>query len=218
MMWRSDMCPSACTRGARVLGALLLTFVAGGCAHIREASEEVRSAGTVGVSQQQTKTGALPFENAFPHRWNERNDGTTYEPCAAVSHETLVDLGLDPSTVNDSAGTDGQSLRGCRWKSTALGRADWTVSQFVGNSVSLAANQARYSSEVDSWLPDVQIGGRTVGVHYTSSGQDCDTYVQSGRAGVITLVMFHVVPPPPPSEICDRALAFTRATTSKMPL
>ncbi|MBM7366940.1 hypothetical protein JOC45_001632, partial [Gordonia hydrophobica] len=62
------------------------------------------------------------------------------------------------------------------------------------------------------------VGSRTVGVHYTTSGFYCATYVQSGAAAVDTMVTALGQPHPPPSQICDRALEFTRATIAKMPL
>ncbi|WP_375004151.1 DUF3558 family protein [Gordonia sp. PS3] len=173
-----------------------------------------------GHVQQTNRVGTqLPFPNVHPHRWNRANSGTDYEPCTALSGRDLRTLNVDAGSVKDAAGTDGQTLRGCRW--TYLGRQQnekWRVGQFVGNSISLQADKQSKSAEIDIWLPDAVIRGRVVGVHRLRGDHACDTYVQSRAAAVTTLVTYVGPTPPPPSEICDRALAFTRATISKMPL
>lgn len=159
----------------------------------------------------------LPFRTKFPDRWNRANNGTAYEPCTALSEPSLERLQVVASSVRDAAGTNGQTLRGCEWEYRSVpGRGPWHVSQIVGNSPSLAHDKTMKSAPTDVWLPDEHVRGREVGVHYTTSGRYCATYVQSGRAAVDTIVS--VVGKVPPSEICDRALEFTRATISKMPL
>ncbi|WP_432211714.1 DUF3558 family protein [Gordonia aichiensis] len=172
-----------------------------------------------GVRQVDDAGKKLPFETDHQRRWNRANDGTPYEPCTALTDGELYDNGVDARSTRDAAGTDGQTLRGCRWKFMVRNNdRGWSVSQFVANSPSLAADKQRYSLADDIWLQDAVLDGRTVGIHRTATLSDCDTYVQSGAAGVHTLVMYIGPTPPPPSEICDRAIAFTRATISKMPL
>lgn len=159
----------------------------------------------------------LPFDTLHHHRWNAANSGTKYEPCTALSVGELDKLGVEPTSVRDAAGTDGQTLRGCIWDysgNSVVG--PWRVSQFVGNSPSLAADKISKAGASNIWLADRRFDGRTVGVRSASDGYSCATYVQSGRAAVDTIVS--VVGKVPPSEICDRALEFTRATISKMPL
>lgn len=158
----------------------------------------------------------LPFDTNFPNRWNSANDGSAYEPCNALRVD-LVELGIDPDSVSDAAGTDGQTARGCEWRYLDDSPvAHWTVSQVVGNSSGLAREKARVSGNADVWLPDLRIGGRTVGVHFVKAGGDCDTYVQSGKAAVSTIVVT-LDTDVPVSEICDRAIAFTSATIDKIP-
>jgi len=94
---------------------------------------------------------------------------------------------------------------------------NWSLRQFVGNSADLAANKKKRSGPSDVWEPDISIGGRVVGIHRLDDGADCDTYVQSGGAGVHTLVVHTGSPHPPSDEICARAIAFTRATIAEMP-
>ncbi|MFT4127988.1 MAG: DUF3558 domain-containing protein, partial [Gordonia sp. (in: high G+C Gram-positive bacteria)] len=35
----------------------------------------------------------LPFDTEFPQRWSDGNDGTSYEPCTALSPDRLTELG-----------------------------------------------------------------------------------------------------------------------------
>lgn len=202
------------------LAVLLGGVLVAGC-EAKGAPESERSVTRVEGPRQTDDLGhRLPFVTHSRNRWNSANDGTAYEPCTAISDVGLSRLGVDPSTVRDAAGTDGQTLRGCAWRYSRIAGDPWgwSASQFVGNAESLASNKERYSSTADVWLPDEVLGGRQVGVHLTRNMSDCDTYVQSGRAGVYTQVVYIGKAPPPPSEICDRALAFTAATISKMPI
>ncbi|WP_366929058.1 DUF3558 family protein [Gordonia sp. (in: high G+C Gram-positive bacteria)] len=180
--------------------------------------EEARSLATpTGPRQLDDDGQRLPFDTRHPHRWNSANSGTRYEPCTAMRADELEKLGVDPASVRDAAGTDGQTLRGCIWNySTGEGSKQSRVSQIVGNSPSLAADKALNSGPSDIWLADRAIEDRVVGLVRASDGYSCATYVQSGRAAVDTIVS--VVGKVSPSEICDRALEFTRATISKMPL
>ncbi|MFM9378526.1 DUF3558 family protein [Gordonia sp. VNK21] len=180
-------------------------------------AQSVPSAENTEIRQVDDLGRRLPFETRHAHRWNPANNGTVYEPCTALTVRELESLGVAASTVRDAAGTDGQTLRGCTWDYRAGSLADWRISQFVGNSASLSAEKERASTAVDIWLPDVLIGERAVGVHHFSDGSSCDTYVQSGRAAVTTLVTHVSLPHPPSDEICARAIAFTRATIAEMP-
>lgn len=175
----------------------------------------------VSASRDQGSTSAppsrpeLPFESTHPHRWSSANDGSDYEPCVALSGQQLEGLGVDVQSVRDAAGTDGQTLRGCQWSYRVVDGARWAVSQVVANSAGLKEYKRKYSD--DDWTPDEVVGGRTVGVTHSPSLGQCMTYVQSGRAGITTLVIHHRLPHPPVEEVCERAIAFTKATIDKMP-
>ena len=173
-----------------------------------------RSARSLGAA---SGTVVLPFGTTFTQRWNERNDGTSYEPCAALDGVALAHMGIDPRSVRDGAGTDGQTARGCRWTYAPVNEnpTDWIVSQSVGDYTSLMSYQEKYSWR--HWLPNTDLSGRGVGVSGDAELGECLTYVQSGGAGVVTLVVHHGLPHPPVQEVCDRALAFTEATIGKMP-
>lgn len=95
---------------------------------------------------------------------------------------------------------------------------EWQLTQIVGNSPNLVSEKELKSSRLNTWLPDRVIGGRQVGVHFLNGLQSCDTYVQSGGAAVSTIAAYSGRGTVPQTEICDRALAFTAATISKMPL
>ncbi|WP_157851011.1 DUF3558 family protein [Gordonia phthalatica] len=208
-------------RSRRGLGfAALVLCAITGCSNPTETRNSVPSSSAKPTLRQVDDAGVrLPFDTKFPDRWNQANNGTRYEPCTALLPTELARLGVDATSVRDAAGTNAQTLRGCEWayRGTEV-PARWFVSQFVGNSVGLEEDKRKKSSETYVWLPDVRISGRTAGVHYTASGRYCVTYVQSGRAAVNTMVSVSGRTPPPPSKICDRALAFTRATIGKMPL
>lgn len=204
-------------RSVLPLVPLVLALLAG-CATHEDGQPVVPSALSSKVRQVDDSGRTLPFQTSHSRRWNGANDGTVYEPCTAVGLEELARLSIDPTTATDAAGTDGQTLRGCRWRYITGKHSGWSIAQFVGNSASLAADKAKFRSGDDIWLADLSINGRVVGLHRSAQLADCDTYVQSGRAGVHTVAMYVGPTPPPPSEICDRALAFTRATISKMPL
>lgn len=187
------------------------------CAHVESSGRDhSKSALIHSTAAGVAETHELPFDTTLTQRWNGANDGTTYEPCTALSPGGLFALGIVPDSVADAAATDGQTARGCSWKYVGSVGDHWTVSQIVGNSPSLEHEKKRASTSVDEWLPDVNIGGRIVGVHHLIIGGDCETYVQSGKAAVSTIVVT-LDTGVPVSEICDRAIAFTRATIDKIP-
>lgn len=176
--------------------------------HTNDPSVATRTSG-------ESRYESLPFDSTFTKRWNSANDGTDYEPCVAASAQILSDLGVDPTSVRDAAGTDGQTLRGCDWEYRGDGGARWTVSQIVGDSEGLASYKRRY--QAGHWRDDLDLAGRTVGVIEEPDFGNCGTYVQSGASGVHTIVFHRGRPHPATDEVCERALAFTRATIGQMP-
>ncbi|MFT3663303.1 MAG: DUF3558 domain-containing protein [Gordonia sp. (in: high G+C Gram-positive bacteria)] len=161
---------------------------------------------------------SLPFVPTIEDRWNSRNMGTEYEPCNALTSREISGLGVDPDTVRDAARTSGQTARGCAWKYRRESFDDesrWSITQAVGNSKSLEAYKIKYSSW--PWRRDVSIEGRPVGVRESTDVDECMTYVQSGTAGVHTLVIHLGDERRPIDEACGRAIEFTRATVSRMP-
>lgn len=198
---------------------LLVTLASASCSSDGSETEigDSRASSVVKVPGVGGRSKELPFDTSFSRRWNSANDGSDYEPCTALGADDLVALGIDPGSAKDGAGTDGQTARGCEWRYRGTSPGDhWTVSQIVGNSPSLAQEKRRISGSADVWLPDLTIGGRPVGIHFVKSGGDCDTYVQSGRAAVSTIVVT-LDTSVPVREICDRAIAFTKATIDKIP-
>ena len=198
--------------------AVIVVLGCAGCGGVADTGSENPSENSRVPRQVDDEGRRLPFETSFHDRWNRRNDGTTYEPCTALDSPALRRIEIDPSSAADAAGTDGQTARGCRWKfEESAGQKGWTIRQFVGNSRSLNDFRVRSQSTSDRWLPSEFVAGREVGMHTFTHGRQCDTYVQSSEAGVVTMV--HASPPiPKPSEICSRTLEFTRATIGKMPL
>jgi len=149
----------------------------------------------------------------FSHRMNPGNDGTDYEPCSDVNRPAVQELGWDWSSRRDAAVVDRQTARGCVWKDTRHGSI-WSLQQVAGNSPSLVAYK-RVNYFFD-WLPDQWINGRQI-VVFSMNPSTCVARVQSRRAGINTIVDSFEVPAPPIADICSRAIAFTRATISRMP-
>jgi len=162
-------------------------------------------------SSSTSTTSIAPTE--FPHRVNPGNDGTSYEPCDTPEH-VVASLGWSSVSKRDSATVDKQTARGCAWDDVKQGSV-WGLSQIVGNSPSLAAY--RQSNSLFNWLSDLRVDGRQVNI-FLMDQSTCVTRVQSRGAGVNTIVGYVGVPAPPTSQICDRAIAFTRATISRMPV
>lgn len=99
----------------------------------------------------------LPFVPKYEGRTNERNDGTSFEPCTAYSDEEMRALGADPRTLEDVMISYSPNYRGCQWKSPD--RASF-FSQTLGNEKSLEVYKAKQSWR--PWQPDRVIDGRRV--------------------------------------------------------
>nr|WP_246007667.1 DUF3558 family protein [Gordonia oryzae] len=155
----------------------------------------------------------LPFDTVFPDRWSNLNDGSSYEPCTALSDGELEALGLDQQSVTDGANANMQTSRGCDWRyrdsSTAV------VSQGVGNDLPLEDYKKKYSTAIE-WQYDTSMQGRPVAVGYPRFQDACTTAVQSGSA-IVTTTAILFINPPPRDQVCAKAIAFTKATIDKMP-
>lgn len=168
------------------------------------------SASSIGNSEPAVD---LPFENPFPDRWNQFNDGTTYEPCVAFSDQELIQFDIDPALIEDAALVNGQGSRGCNW----LMRDTFGFGQVVTNSPSLVAYR-RDTPEV-KWMPDFSIEGRVVGLFgLNDDPSTCSSYVQSKSAGVVTNVSISSAPEARGSlDACGIVQDFTRAYIDKIP-
>lgn len=89
------------------------------------------------------------------------------------------------------------------------------LSQIVGNQPQLDTYKQRQDGIV-KWMPDIAIGDRRAALGSSPSATDCTTFVPSGEAIVATRASVNISPPPI-NEICDKAIAFTRATIDQMP-
>lgn len=155
----------------------------------------------------------LPFENPFPDRWNPSNDGSPYEPCVAFADGELSRFGIDPSEMKDAAVINGQGIRGCTWMMDDR----FAFSNLVTNSRSLEIYRAGVSEY--HWHPNLEIGGRTVGLFSMVEGNsvDCATYVQSFAAAVITSVVTSSSAEGRTIDACKIVVDFTRAYIDKIP-
>lgn len=165
------------------------------------------------IRQTDEEGRRLPFTTVFPRRWSNGNNGTTYEPCTAADTAILDAAGLEPSSVKDAAIADQQTARGCRW--TFTNREFMSLTQIVGNSDPLEQYKLEAPQSFE-WRDDIYIDKRKVAVGAVPDLGECTALTQSGTAIVFTRVS-NYGESPPISEICDKAIAFTRATIDQMP-
>lgn len=153
----------------------------------------------------------LPFRTTFPNRWSELNDGTTYEPCTALTSEALTALGVNPRSATDVAMANYQTARGCTWEFTDSRTS--TVSQIVGKKTDLLSYKAS-NSGIINWFPDSEIAQRTVLVGTLKRQNNCTASVSSGSSVVTTSV---TATNTPTAQLCEIATSFVRSTIDKMP-
>ncbi|WP_081586017.1 DUF3558 domain-containing protein [Tsukamurella sp. 1534] len=157
----------------------------------------------------------LPFIPTISGRTNERNDGTSFEPCTAYTSEELSLIGVVPNTASDAAYSDSPNYRGCHW-SSGSGRYAM-FSQTVGNTESLVRYKQKYADR--PWQTDRTVNGRTVAMSIDPPSNGCFTAFSSQRGIVITTVLSPGKPNPEPDyqTECEMALTFTELATRKAP-
>lgn len=204
-----------------VVASLLLGTVLSACtttgSPAAESSQNRPSGSSAHIRQTDSSGNRLPFETEFPNRWSINNDGTPYEPCTAVTPDTLRRFTLDADSVDDVAASDFQTARGCQWKFLDENRS--TLAQQVGNLVEPAAGLTGYKELSTSgavWYPDYEIDGRRVVMSSLFPGE-CGVVVQSRSAVVATSVLRFGVNRPPQEVICKTASEFLQATIAKIP-
>ena len=196
----------------------LATLACAGCAVTGDpvaAPETTAPSSTPPSTIRQTDdTGKrLPFDTAFPDRWSSNNDGTKYEPCTAVSDQTLTRLGLNPASASDTAAANHQTVRGCRWK-FIVDSAN-SLAQSVGNGPTLAEYRSK-NDGIFVFLPTITISGREIMRFRIPDTSECTATVRSGGALVHTTVLTFGNTPPP-DELCEIPVNFLRATIDKIP-
>lgn len=196
-------------RGAAVL---LVVAMISGCA-VSVEGEAVSARKT--TSEGTTTSGRpLPFVPEFEGRTNERNNGTSFEPCTAYSEQEMRTLGADPRTLTDVMISVSPNYRGCRWDS--LSKVAY-FSQTLGNEVSLANYKAKQSRR--PWQPDRRISGRTVIV--TTEGDDgCFASFMSEKAiihSAYTVDGAGAKPSPGLVAECNKAIEWATLAISRAP-
>ena len=131
--------------------------------------------------------------------------------CTSVTADDLSAAGAEPASVRDAALVDFQTARGCIW---FLGHGEGSIGQTVGNHPSLDSYVAKQQGTFD-WKPEIAIDNRRVGVA-TWGNSTCGTYVESGTAIVATTATGRTNRTQL-EQICDKVVAFTRATIDQMP-
>lgn len=162
------------------------------------------------IRQADDNGKALPFVTDFANRWNANNSGTSYEPCTTPTDTSLRSFGLDPSSVKDAAWVDGQTVRGCAWRFSSSQQGE--LSQIVGVRESLDQFRSELAGPLN-FRKDITVDGRRALVY--SDDVSCNTRLISGTAAVTTAVVFPGGAATDP--LCDKAIAFTRATAPSMP-
>jgi hypothetical protein len=151
---------------------------------------------------------SLPFRQLFLERTNERNDGTSFEPCIVYRSDELLALGIDPTTIEDAAISRGPNFRGCHWRMPAS-----YTSQIVVGRGSLP-HYVRSHAEVE-WRPQIQAHGRTIA--YGSQGPDqCMAAFKSEAAIVVTSVSWWFAGKWP-GTACEWVVKFASLAASKAP-
>lgn len=202
------------------------TFVAAAAAGLVLASacstDTPREHGDTGSTHSSVEraapSGSLPIQPAYGDRTNPKNDGSTYEPCVGISSAIATRLGLDPSTISDLATIPRDPLRGCRWKNRRP-VSDWSMTQSVTNWDSLVQYKQYQQGSRVRWRSDITHNGRVIGVYQErpdSNIPSCTTYVQSGRAGVITMVT-NAFRPTSQFDECAKAIEATTAVIDQIP-
>lgn len=195
-------------RGALTLAAALLLP---GCA-VSVVGEAVPAEQSV-PKVSSTPVRSLPFVPKFEGRTNERNDGTSFEPCVSYSDEELRVLGADPSTIVDAATSIAPNYRGCYWQSP-----DHVAffSQIVGNEKSLERYKAKQSWR--PWQPDRMINGREV-ILTTERDSGCFASFMSQGAMVHSSYRIGSAGKPSADLVaeCNKAIEWATLAISKAP-
>lgn len=122
----------------------------------------------------------LPFTPAVEGRLNDRNNGSTFEPCIAYSDDELTAIGIKPATRRDAAMSESPNYRGCHWDVGASS----TVSQIVTNQGSLA-DYLRHHGE-RQWRLAATTTGRTVAIGDSRFDDGCSAVFKSQGAIVVS--------------------------------
>ncbi|WP_159405031.1 DUF3558 family protein [Gordonia sp. YY1] len=180
-------------------------------------STSMTSGGPTGIRQTDDAGTPLPFENRFPDRWSNNNDGTPYEPCTQVSAVALQTIDIDSSTVEDVAASNHQTARGCTWK--FQGDRLSSLSHFVGNLLRPEAGLDGYkdlNKAGSTWFADTAIKGRRVLSGSMGPGE-CSMIVQSGDAVVVTTIVRYDADRPPVETVCSSVEQFLDQTIDSIP-
>ncbi|WP_259139822.1 DUF3558 domain-containing protein [Tsukamurella ocularis] len=188
-----------------------MSLLLSGCA-VSVVGEAVPAEGAASRTAS-TSARPLPFMPKFDGRTNERNDGTSFEPCVAYSDDEMRGLGVDPSTIRDAAISESPNYRGCYWQSPD--RVSF-FSQELGNEKSLDAYKAKQSHR--PWQPDRVINGRRV-ILTTERGTGCFASFMSEKAIVNSAYSIGSRGKPSADLVaeCNKAIEWATLAISKAP-
>ncbi|NMD56334.1 MULTISPECIES: DUF3558 domain-containing protein [Tsukamurella] len=192
----------------KALGLVTIAMLLSACA-VSVEGQAVPEGRAAGVSAR-----PLPFVPKYKERTNERNNGTSFEPCTAYSAEEMRALGADPATLQDVMISDSPNYRGCQWQSPD--RTGY-FSQELGNEVSVEVYKAKQSRR--PWQRDRTISGRTVIV---TTERDSGCFASFMSEGAIIHSVFHAdgkdaKPSPGLVAECNKAIEWATLAISKAP-
>ncbi len=209
--------PSFNDRASRLLTltAMVLMCMSTGCSidgfPITTTDSSVESSRS-SVRQTDARGIALPFVTPFPDRWSTNNDGTSYEPCTALTDAELINAGLDPTTVEDIAVANHQTARGCIWYFHG-GPDAGLLSHATGNRPTFEQDIKDRSWYEVSY--DISIKRRHVLVD-SRSATACMTTVKSGKSPVFVRAS-KLFKPIGREAVCQRAIDFMKRVIDRMP-
>ena len=155
----------------------------------------------------------LPFVPKYPGRTNERNNGTSFEPCTAYTEAEMRALGADPGSLEDVMISESPNYRGCQWRSPDRVAH---FGQTLGNEESLDVYKAKQSYR--PWQPDRIINGRRV-ILTTEDRDGCFASFMSQRAIVHSVYSIGTRGKPTADLVaeCNKAIEWATLAISKAP-
>ncbi|OHU62958.1 hypothetical protein BKG85_16040 [Mycobacteroides chelonae] len=167
------------------------------------------SASSTSAQASKSSTTATTSASSIPHRSpTDKNDGTTFDPCAAYGDNDLRGAGLDPASVKE---IDSTLLRGCKWYGTG-----WRVQITVLNgSVDHYLDQTQFPG-----AQPITIEGLNGATYRDEPGDMRSCYVELPSEKATVGIILAVTDAPALEQIpdaCTKAVEIATLTAQKLP-
>ncbi|BAX95364.1 hypothetical protein MSTE_00011 [Mycobacteroides stephanolepidis] len=164
---------------------------------------------STGATATKSTTSAPTSASSIPHRSpTSKNDGTTFDPCAAYGDNDLRGVGLDPTSIKE---IDSTLLRGCKWYG-----AGWRVQITVLNgSVDHYLDQTQFPG-----AQPITIEGLNGATYRDEPGDMRSCYVELPSEKATVGIILAVSDPPALDQIpdaCTKAVEVATLTAQKLP-